>query len=58
MQSQKEMSDNWVKYIYLLIESTLEHCMNNNILFHNLDEYSQTLLLRQEANKLRTARYN
>jgi len=53
MQSQKEMSDIWVKYVYLLIEVTLEKCQIDNILFHNLDEYAQTLLLREQANNLR-----
>eukprot|EP01041_Mallomonas_annulata_P000183 gene183-314_t len=54
MQSQKEMSDVWVKYVYLLIETTLDKCMRENILFHNLDEYAQTLLLKEQANTLRT----
>jgi len=53
MQNQKEISDTWVKYIYLLLEVTMKHCTDNNILFYNLDEYSQTLLLRQKANDLR-----
>lgn len=53
MQNQKEISDTWVKYIYLLLEVTMKHCSDNNILFYNLDEYSQTLLLRQKANDLR-----
>lgn len=54
MANQKEMSDIWVKYVYLLIESTLEQCVTENILFHNLDEYAQTLLLRKTANQLRS----
>ena len=53
MQNQKEISDTWVKYIYLLIETTLEHCKETGKLFHNIDEYAQTLLLRQQANELR-----
>lgn len=53
MQNQKEISDTWVKYIYLLLEVTMKHCNDENILFYNLDEYSQTLLLRQKANDLR-----
>ena len=53
MQNQKEISDTWVKYIYLLLETTLEHCKETGKLFHNIDEYAQTLLLRQQANNLR-----
>jgi hypothetical protein len=53
MQNQKEISDTWVKYIYLLLEVTMKHCNDENILFYNLDEFSQTLLLRQKANDLR-----
>ena len=53
MQSQKEISDTWVKYIYLLLEATMDNCKKENKLFHNLDEYSQTLLLRSVANSLR-----
>ena len=53
MQNQKEISDTWVKYIYLLLESTLEQCKEQGKLFHNIDEYAQTLMLRQQANKLR-----
>lgn len=53
MQNQKEISDTWVKYIYLLLEVTMAHCNQNNILFHNEDAFSQTLLLRQKANDLR-----
>jgi hypothetical protein len=44
--NQKEISETWVKFIYLLIETTLSHCKETDKLFHNLDEYSQTLLLR------------
>ncbi len=53
MQSQKEISDTWVKYIYILLESTMDNCRKENILFHNLDEYTQTLLLRNVSNSLR-----
>jgi len=53
MQNQKDISDTWVKYIYLLLEVTMKQCNENNILFYNLDQYSQTLLLRQKANDLR-----
>ena len=53
MQNQKEISDTWVKYIYLLLEITMAHCRNENILFHNEDTFSQTLLLRKKANELR-----
>lgn len=53
MQQQKDASDIWVKYIYLLIEVTMDDCAKKNILFHNLDEFQQTLLLRGHANDLR-----
>lgn len=53
MQNQKEISDTWVKYIYLLLEVTMAHCKETNILFHNEDQFSQTLILRQKANELR-----
>ena len=53
MQNQKEISDTWVKYIYLLLEVTMAHCKEKNILFHNEDQFSQTLLLREKANELR-----
>jgi hypothetical protein len=53
MMNQKEISDTWVKYIYLLLEYTMKHSKENNILFHNLDEYQQTLVLRSRANELR-----
>ena len=54
MQNQKDISDTWVKYIYLLLEITMHHCKENNILFHNEDQFSQTLLLRKMANELRS----
>lgn len=53
IQNQKEISDTWVKYIYLLLEVTMSHCKEKNILFHNEDQFSQTLLLREKANDLR-----
>ena len=53
MQNQKEISDTWVKYIYILLETTMDNCKKENKLFHNLDEYTQTLLLRNVANNLR-----
>jgi len=53
LQSQKEASDAWVKYIYLLLEATMERCKAEDTLFYNLDEFGQTMLLREEANKLR-----
>jgi len=53
MQNQKEISDTWVKYIYLLLESLLARCKETGTLFHNVDEYAQTLMLRQQANALR-----
>ena len=54
MQNQKDISDTWVKYIYVLLEVTMFHCRKENILFHNEDTFSQTLLLRKKANELRT----
>ena len=53
MLNQKEISDSWVKYIYLLLESTMRHCTEKDVLFYNLDEFGQTMLLRDQANKLR-----
>ena len=32
----------------------MHHCKENNILFHNEDQFSQTLLLRKMANELRS----
>lgn len=53
MQNQKDISDCWVRFIYLLLETTMRHCTDQNILFSNLDEFQQTLLLRKMANELR-----
>lgn len=53
MLNQKEISDTWVKFVFLLIESTLQYCAKTGKLFHNMDEYAQTLLLREQANLLR-----
>jgi hypothetical protein len=53
LELQKQISDTWVKFVYLLMESTLEYCDAKDILFDNLDEYAQTLLLRDRANALR-----
>lgn len=53
IENQKQVSDTWVKYIYLLLEQTMSHCQQQNILFHNMDEFQQTILLRQIANSLR-----
>lgn len=53
MQNQKDISDTWVKYIYLLLETTMRSCKETDTLFHNMDEFGQTILLRQVANKLR-----
>ena len=53
MQSQKEISDTWVKFIYLLLEVTMASCAGKNVLFHNQDQFTQTLLLREKANELR-----
>ena len=39
--NQKEISDSWVKYVFLLLEMTMQHCQDKNILFHNLDEFQQ-----------------
>ena len=54
MRDQKDISDTWVKYIYVLLEVTMFYCRKENILFHNEDTFSQTLLLRKKANELRT----
>jgi len=53
MQNQKDISDCWVRFIYLLLETTMQHCKDESILFSNLDEFQQTLLLRKKANELR-----
>lgn len=53
MANQQQISDTWVKFIYLLLEETMHHCISKDILFFNLDEYAQTMLLRQIANNLR-----
>lgn len=53
LQTQKEMSDTWVKYIYLLLESTMKHCASAGTLFYNMDEFGQTMLLREQSNSLR-----
>ena len=37
----------------MLIETTLSYCQETDILFYNLDEFSQTILLKNQANKLR-----
>jgi hypothetical protein len=55
MENQKEISDIWVKYIFLLIETTLLRCEEEGLLFHNMDEFAQTMLLRKRANELREA---
>ena len=55
LQSQQEQSLVWCKYILLLLETTLADCAAKGVLFHNLDEFAQTMLLRQQANALRTA---
>ena len=53
MQNQKDVSDTWVRYIYLLLESTMRSCKQKDVLFHNLDQFGQTVLLRDVANDLR-----
>lgn len=55
MQSQKAISDTWVKYVYLLLETTMLDCKKSDTLFHNLDEFGQTMLLRRVANDLRAS---
>ena len=41
MQNQKDISDCWVRFIYLLLETTMRRCAQENILFSNLDEFQQ-----------------
>ena len=53
MANQKVISDTWVKYIYLLIETTLRSCEAEGILFNNMDEFAQTMQLRKHANNMR-----
>jgi hypothetical protein len=50
---QKELSDIWIKYVYLLLESTMRSCASENQLFYNLDLFGQTMLLREKADELR-----
>jgi len=54
MQNQKMISSTWVKYVYLLLSITTAHCVDKGMLFNNMDEYQQTLLLREKANELRS----
>jgi hypothetical protein len=53
LQSQKDISDVWVRYLYMLLESTVADCKLKGTLFHNMDEFAQTMLLRTQANLLR-----
>lgn len=53
LENQKNISDVWVKYIYMLLESTLASCKSKGVLFHNMDDFAQTMLLREQANALR-----
>merc|ERR1711871_703068 len=53
MSNQKAISDTWIKYVYLLLESTMKRCEREDILFFNLDQFAQTMLLREMANELR-----
>lgn len=53
LQSQKEISEVWVKYIYMLLETTVEDCKTKGMLFYNMDEFAQTMQLRAQANELR-----
>eukprot|EP01039_Chlorochromonas_danica_P001791 gene1789-1957_t len=55
MASQQVMSDVWVRFVYLLLKETMALCEVDGVLFHNLDEYQQTLILRKQANNLRAA---
>lgn len=43
MANQKEISDCWVRYIFLLLETAMVHCQAGGILFSNLDEFQQVL---------------
>ena len=53
MANQKAISDTWVKFVYLLLETTMAECEADDTLFFNLDQFAQTMLLREVANKLR-----
>ena len=37
MLGQKEISNTWIKYIYLLLEAAIRDCKANDTLFYNLD---------------------
>lgn len=53
MENQKAISDTWVKYVYLLLETTMDRCEKEDQLFFNLDQFAQTMVLREVANDLR-----
>jgi hypothetical protein len=53
MQNQKDISDIWVKYVFLLLEVTMKECEKTDTLFYNQDQFGQTLMLRKVANQLR-----
>jgi hypothetical protein len=53
LQNQKDISDTWVRYVFLLLEMTMKQCKDEDVLFHNMDEFAQTMLLRKQANVLR-----
>ena len=53
MSNQKAVSDTWIKYVYLVLESTMKRCEQDDTLFFNLDQFAQTMLLREVANELR-----
>ena len=53
MTNQKTISDTWIKYVYLVLESTMKRCEQEDTLFFNLHQFAKTMLLREVANDLR-----
>lgn len=51
--TQKQLSDTWVRYIFLLLERTMAHCARKSAIFHTMSGLEQTLVLRTVANELR-----
>jgi hypothetical protein len=39
----------------MLLEGSIADCKNRGVLFHNQDEFAQTMLLRAQANALRAS---
>jgi hypothetical protein len=53
MLHQKDISDTWIRYMYLLLETAVQDREHAELLFSNRDEFQQTVMLRDVANRLR-----